>query len=175
MVAGTVVINPKTNEILLISSSSTQDKYIIPKGGIETDEIELPEDTSTDVFDGSGPLKLTETLEEQQHGDYTKTALRETWEEAGVASGTLGPALPVILGNIPGRLALSHPYPEFLKCEYHFYELYTDTLEDKWPEDYKRKRMWVDPIKAVGLLKRQELIDAVKSSSAYKKALKNMV
>lgn len=77
VVAGTVVINHTNRTILLITSSSLRpNKYVLPKGGVEIDE------------------RL----------DYRITAIRETWEEAGVYAASvkcLGPKL-----NIPSLSSL---------------------------------------------------------------------
>lgn len=56
LVAGGVILNNDNTKVLMISSSKNQNKWIIPKGGIEDDEI----------------------------NNYLQAARREIWEEAGV-------------------------------------------------------------------------------------------
>lgn len=151
VVAGGVVYNPTTRQILLISSASHKKKRIIPKGGVENDEGH----------------------------DYRVAAMREIWEEAGVVIShpdDLGSELPggPIIGDIPKRLVSSHPYPNYPKTEFHFFEISTDKvkIEDKWPEDYKRTRVWADPQEAILLLedaKRPELAEAVRRCSLCRK------
>lgn len=151
VVAGTVVINSITRQILLITSSSRPNKFVIPKGGVELDE------------------RL----------DYRIAALRETWEEAGVYASSpscLGPKL----GSNPIANSISHHVrpqkPSFSskasKCEYHFYELDARyaKIEDHWPEGHKRKRVWVTPEDALIKLqgcKKPELVEAVKRCSLF--------
>ncbi|AWU78487.1 hypothetical protein CAS74_002692 [Pichia kudriavzevii] len=55
LVAGGIVLDGTHEKVLMISSAKHPDKWIIPKGGIEDDEVE----------------------------DYGTAALREVWEEAG--------------------------------------------------------------------------------------------
>ncbi|VVT56288.1 uncharacterized protein SAPINGB_P004934 [Magnusiomyces paraingens] len=145
VVAGTVIVDSANKKVLLVSSTSHRDKFILPKGGVEKDEI----------------------------NDYAATALRETWEEAGV-TGTLGIKLgppilklithPKILAELPEPKAF--PYTEF-----HFYELEFGKLEPVWPEGDKRDRVWADPEEAVRLLTksdRPEMVEALERSSLFK-------
>lgn len=73
LVAGTVILNDDKSKVLVVSSESHPDCWVLPKGGWETDEP---------------------TAEE--------SALRETWEEAG-AVGTLTKSLGAIPDMRPPR------------------------------------------------------------------------
>lgn len=67
LVAGGVVLDSKRERVLMVSSSKHRDRWILPKGGVETDEM----------------------------ADFAKAALRETWEEAGAVCQVTRP-LPVV-------------------------------------------------------------------------------
>lgn len=56
LVGGGVVLNKSHDKVLMISSTKHSDKWVLPKGGIEFDEA----------------------------NNFSLSALRETWEEAGV-------------------------------------------------------------------------------------------
>ena len=141
MVAGTVVLNQDRTRVLLISSQARRDRWIIPKGGVEVDEP-----------------------------DCLEAALRETWEEAGAigkVSRYLGPA---IKGECPKEFwdAEIKTASGKRECEFHFYELILEKLEDEWPESAGRDRKWATYEEArMELLKhnRRELAVALEKSS----------
>lgn len=130
---------------------ANRNKYIIPKGGIELDEC----------------------------SDYRITAVRETWEEAGVFISSLdclGPELgdEPIVNDIPKHLRQKHPFPNCYKCEFHFYELDIQNakFENEWPEQKQRERIWTsidDAIDKLEASNRPELLEAVKRCSLYSK------
>ena len=68
IVAGCMCLNETKDKIIMISSSKHKNRWIVPKGGNELDESEL------------------------------ETAVRETWEEAGV-EGIIIKKLPVVLDS----------------------------------------------------------------------------
>lgn len=150
VVAGAVVVNYETRQILLICSSTNPNKFIIPKGGVELDE----------------------------QSDYRIAAVRETWEEAGVYATSidkLGPELGErpIVNMLPMFMRPKHPYPNCPKNEFHFYELDIKhaKLENDWPEAKWRTRIWVSPEEAIEKLKscnRPELVEAVQRCSLFK-------
>jgi diphosphoinositol-polyphosphate diphosphatase len=85
LVAGGIILDDHHEKVLMISSSKHQDKWIIPKGGIELDEAD----------------------------NFGKTALREVWEEAG-AIVTIIKKLPVIKDHRIGSTEpLDFPLCEF--------------------------------------------------------------
>lgn len=141
MVAGCICLNEAKDKVILILSSVHKGKWVLPKGGIETDEKD----------------------------DYMLTAVRESWEEAGV-EGKILQKLPVVYDHrkkapvIKGEFDPLKPQP---KTEFHFYELVVDNLEKKWPECNKRERRWCTYSEAKHELikaKRTELVEALDSS-----------
>ena len=155
LVAGCVCLNNDHTKVLMINSSADRNKWIIPKGGVESDEV---------VTDASG------------EPDYTKTAIRETWEESGC------------IGDIVKKLGFvedMRPPKEWNKdfrnevhtdnvvvnpprSEFHIYEMHMITLKDDFPEAKKRNRKLAtfeeakqDLIRA----KRPELLEALTRSS----------
>lgn len=141
VVAGTVVLSADRKKVLVISSDKKPEYWVLPKGGVEKDE---------------------ET-------DMRKTAKRETWEEAGV-TGEITRKLGVIEDMRPPKAWISEgsegKWPP--RTEFHFYEMVVERIEDKWPEDFKRKRKWVPYNEAVEEMlrhDRKELAEALKQSS----------
>lgn len=144
IVAGCICLDETKDKIIMISSSKHKNKWIIPKGGNELDETEL------------------------------ETAVRETWEEAGV-EGIILKKLPIVLdsrGNkapiIKGDFNSDIATP---KSEFHFFELQVDQLSMEWPEMKKRQRRWCTYSEAkheLIKLKRPELVDALDLSSIIK-------
>ncbi len=123
----------------MISSESHPGQWVIPKGGIETDESD----------------------------DYQKAAKRETWEEAGVV-GNITKSLGIIEDMRPPKKwpVGEDGWPP--RTEFHFFEMEVKEVADEWPESYKRQRKWSDYNEALFELERagrKELMEAVKRSS----------
>lgn len=158
LVAGCVCLNNDHTKVLMINSSADRNKWIIPKGGVENDEV------------------MTDELGEP---DYSKTAIRETWEESG--------CLGEIVKNL-GFVEDMRPPKEWNKnfrneehkdniivnpprSEFHIYQMNIITLKDDFPESRKRNRKLAtfeeakqDLIRA----KRPELLEALTRSSILK-------
>ncbi|KAF6047983.1 NUDIX domain family protein [Candida parapsilosis] len=121
IVAGCICLNETKDKVIMISSSKHKDRWIMPKGGNELDESEL------------------------------ETAVRETWEEAGV-----------------GR---DH-YQEIARGDGFARSKSTlEQLSTTWPEMKKRERRWCTYSEAKHELlksKRPELVDALNMSSIQK-------
>ncbi|KAH3687955.1 hypothetical protein WICPIJ_001070 [Wickerhamomyces pijperi] len=143
LVAGCVVLNNENDKVLLISSSAKKNKWVLPKGGIEIDEKD----------------------------DYKLTAIRETWEEAGV-TGSIISVLPIVQdlrppkewGKMTDEKVMLHPP----RSEFHFFEMKCNELHDVYPESKERKRKWFDFNTAIEELngnKRPELVKILESSS----------
>ncbi|CUS21689.1 LAQU0S03e08416g1_1 [Lachancea quebecensis] len=149
LVAGCVCLDSSKKHVLMIQSSAHKKKWVLPKGGVEKDEP-----------------------------DYESTAVRETWEEAGA------------IGEIVGRLGViedMRPPKEFNtdikafeaatdaevnkhppRSEFHFFEMSVKSLEEEYPESYKRTRKWFSFKEAKEQLiiaKRPELLEALTRSS----------
>ncbi|KAH3668089.1 hypothetical protein OGAPHI_001843 [Ogataea philodendri] len=146
LVAGCVVLNSDHSKVLLISSSKHKDRWILPKGGIESDEID----------------------------SFSMTAARETWEEAGAVGKIIG-KLPVVEDLRYRKDARKMPTPpendKIPRSEFHFYEMEIEQLCDKWPEIDKRMRKWCTYEEAkheVLKAKRYELAEVLGESRIHK-------
>ena len=144
IVAGCMCLNETKDKIIMISSSKHKNRWIVPKGGNELDESEL------------------------------ETAVRETWEEAGV-EGIIIKKLPVVLDSrgslAPVIMGVFDPDVATPKSEFLFFELQVDQLSTSWPEMKKRQRRWCTYSEAkheLLKLKRPELVDALNMSSILK-------
>ena len=152
LVAGCVCLTSDHKQVLMISSSADKSKWIIPKGGVESDE--------------SG---------------FEATAIRETWEEAGCL-GKVTKSLGVVEDMRPpkewntrenfnreskdGDVILHPP-----RSEFHIYEMEIEKLLDEWPESRKRDRKLCSYAVAREELvrsKRPELLEALNRSSIAK-------
>ncbi|CAN6627128.1 diphosphoinositol polyphosphate phosphohydrolase Ddp1p [Trichomonascus vanleenenianus] len=143
MVAGTVVLNHQKDQVLLVSSAARPDCWVLPKGGIESDEA------SPEV-----------------------SALRETWEEAG-AIGKIVRSLGIIEDNRPPKTwkadtvqGANATWPP--RSEFHFFEMEVERLEADYPEADSRKREWMGFSQATAELlrhNRPELAEAISRSS----------
>lgn len=153
LVAGCVCLTSDRHHVLMISSSANRNKWILPKGGIETDEP-----------------------------DYKQTAIRETWEEAG-CTGEIVSSLGVVKDMRPPKAKMMdratferaksdgevNKNPP--RSEFHFYELIIGKLEDNFPEMHKRDRKLFTYREAKQNLieaKRPELLEALTRSSIIK-------
>lgn len=141
LVAGGIVLDKEMDKVLMISSSKHKNRWIIPKGGVEFDEKE----------------------------NFAITALRETWEEAGVV-GEITKKLPVIEDS---RNMLKNPesYEKIPLCEFHFYQMKLIELDTDWPEKDNRLRRWCTYNEAKHELlksKRPELLSALNDSDILK-------
>ncbi|ODV58539.1 polyphosphatase DDP1, partial [Ascoidea rubescens DSM 1968] len=165
VVAGSIPLSSDLEKVLLITSTSSKSKWILPKGGVEKDEL---------------------TVSDAENLDFSLSAKRETWEEAGV-EGLIVKKLGVfhdkrdekILKKMD-QLSLnrhSNNLDDLLKqnviprTEYHLYEISVDILESKYPESHKRERKWCDYKTAkYELLKsrRLELLEALNHSRIVK-------
>ena len=85
-----------------------------------------------------------------------KAALREAWEEAGVAGKARGNALGIYsyTKKQPGRM---------LPCVVAVFAVKVKTLYQKYPEAGQRKRKWFTPKKAAKLLREPELRQIVRN------------
>lgn len=139
MVAGCICLNETRDKVIMILSSAHKGKWVLPKGGIELDETD----------------------------DFIVTAVRETWEEAGV-EGKIVKKLPVVYDSrgqkAPVITGEFDPLKTTPKTEFHFYELVVAQLSQTWPESDKRQRRWCTYSEAKHELlkaKRPELVAAL--------------
>lgn len=143
MVAGCICLNEAKDKVIMILSSKHKDRWILPKGGIELDEGE----------------------------DFVVSAVRETWEEAGI-EGKITQKLPVVYDKRKDAPIIKGEFNDIIpKTEFHFYEMIIDTLSVKWPESDKRQRKWCSYSEAKHELiksNRLELIDALNSCDILK-------
>ncbi|KAL3233202.1 Diphosphoinositol polyphosphate phosphohydrolase DDP1 [Nakaseomyces bracarensis] len=152
VVAGCVCLDREKKRVLMISSSANRSKWILPKGGVESDEL-----------------------------DFRETAKRETWEEAGCI-GEVGVSLGIVHDMRPPKEwsdrkmfenatsdAEVNKHPP--RSEFHFYEMIVEEVADNFPEEAKRDRKWFTYSDAKQNLlnaKRPELLEALNRSSIIK-------
>lgn len=149
MVAGSVILTPNRDHVLLISSTAHPTKLVIPKGGIETDES----------------------------ADFLQTAIRESWEEGGVElQGCQWRYLGMY--RSPEPLPEDEKGKKKSRTEFHFYEfilapsdIQNDSpsrIKSAWPESERRGRRWLSFTQAKDELVRNnrlELVQALELSS----------
>lgn len=150
MVAGCICLDETKDKVVMILSSAHKGKWVLPKGGIETDEGD----------------------------DYSVSAVRETWEEAG-CEGRIVAKLPVVYDmRGPKAPVLSReerrqefdPAKVVPRLEFHFYEMLVTNMSSTWPEP-ERERRWCTYAEAKHELekaKRPELVAALESLSIVK-------
>lgn len=146
IVAGCVCLSTDHEKVVMILSSAHKNKWVLPKGGVELDEVD----------------------------DYSTAAERETWEEAGV-EGCISRKLPTVMDsrghNAPIIKGDFDPVKLVPKSEFHFYEMVVDQLSIDWPECQERQRRWCTFSEAIHELqkaKRPELILVLEASSILK-------
>lgn len=145
VVAGCICLDADKRKVVLILSSVHKGRWVLPKGGVEEDEA----------------------------GEYMLTAVRETWEEAGV-EGKILRKLSVIDDLRKNATVIKgdfDPSREVPKSQFHFYELIVDSLSSTWPESSTRQRRWCTYSEAKHELikaKRPELLQALDESSIAK-------
>lgn len=148
MVAGCVCLNDRKDKVVMVLSMSANNKWVLPKGGIELDEGD----------------------------DYVVSAVRETWEEAG-CEGKIFKKLPVVLDSRGQKAPVLEQGKDFdpkktiPKSEFHFYEMEVDNLSQVWPEQKMRLRRWCTYSEAKHELlkaRRPELVAALDSSRIWK-------
>lgn len=144
MVAGCVALNSDKTEVIMIQSTSSRKEWILPKGGIEMDEV-----------------------------DFRSTARRETWEESGVV-GEIERYLGKIESTRPSKKcegAEEDNKKALNFLEFYFYEMRVTELADEYPEKHKRRRKWFTYTQAKNELERgdrSELLEALKRSRIIK-------
>lgn len=154
LVAGVVALSRDKTKVLLITSSARPDKFVMPKGGYETDE-DSPE----------------------------AAALREAWEEAGI-EGKISTSLGVIEDMRPAKTFTGVSDPGLgvgdwehgnglpPRSEFYFFEMTVEKEAEEWPESFRRVRRWVGYSEACANLKsRPELLEALRRSSIVKDAV----
>jgi hypothetical protein len=122
-------------------------------------------------------LKITGVLggiELDEGDDFIVTAVRETWEEAGV-EGKIVKKLPVVYDSRGAKAPVIKgewdPLKVTPKSEFHFYELIVEKLSMVWPESEMRERKWCSYSEARHELikaKRPELAEVLASSEIIK-------
>lgn len=146
LVAGCVILNDSKTKILMVQSSSHKCRWVLPKGGVEIDEI-----------------------------DYKDTAIRESWEEAGVI-GKIVKYLGVIEDSRPSKRWIPATSGDKIikhspRSEFYFYELELTEICDEYPEKNKRLRRWFSYLEAKSQLEkseRYEFLEILEKSSIKK-------
>ncbi|SMN22981.1 similar to Saccharomyces cerevisiae YOR163W DDP1 Polyphosphate phosphatase [Maudiozyma saulgeensis] len=158
IVAGCVCLTADHSKVLMINSSADRNKWIIPKGGVENDEV---------VTNADGTI------------DYSKTAIRETWEESGCV-GEIVDKLGFVEDMRPPKEWNNNFKDEIHKdniivhpprSEFHIFEMQIVKLKEEFPESQKRNRKLASFEEAKQDLinsKRPELLEALKRSSILK-------
>ncbi|ODV94589.1 hypothetical protein PACTADRAFT_50465 [Pachysolen tannophilus NRRL Y-2460] len=154
LIAGCVALNEDKTKLIMVTSAKHKNRWIIPKGGIEKDE----------------------------ENDYAITAIRETWEEAGIIGNILAKLTPVedhrfVKELDEGQKAfidvnnMDDDLSKIPRSEFHFYEMEVKELCQEWPESDTRDRRWCTYSEAKHELtkaKRPELLAALNESSIRK-------
>ncbi|XBW36450.1 hypothetical protein QEN19_002028 [Hanseniaspora menglaensis] len=170
IVGGCVPLNKAKDKVLMIQSSFGGN-FIIPKGGIEQDELMYKKIEPNDIetlaknkkflkgFLDQNRLKI-KTEEKGKHFffnhenipdvtyDFSQGALRETWEEAGVKGkvikslGTFYDTKdPVSYSDFVSWA--KRVRGKFPKAIDTYYQVEVDEVSEEWPEKEKRKQKWL--------------------------------
>ncbi|EFP78199.1 hypothetical protein PGT21_013536 [Puccinia graminis f. sp. tritici] len=113
-------------EYLLVSSRKHLGSWVLPKGGVEKEEV----------------------------SDHGLAALREAWEEGGIR-GKLGDRLHVS-SDPKAHRAIQKIKIFIPRAEYSFWLIKVDEGEagvsSSWPEEHERERRWVRRQEAIDLV-----------------------
>ncbi|ODV79132.1 uncharacterized protein CANTADRAFT_21901 [Suhomyces tanzawaensis NRRL Y-17324] len=145
MVAGCICLNDTKDKVVMVQSMAHVGRWVLPKGGIELDEGD----------------------------DFLVSAVRETWEEAGV-EGRVMKKLEVVLDSRGKKAPVVSEITDakvIPKSEFHFYELLVTSMSQDWPEADQRERRWCtysDAVHELTRAKRPELIQALDLLSILK-------
>lgn len=171
IVGGCVPLDKSRKKILMIRSSNGG-SWIIPKGGIEFDELryrkletkEIEEIENQKLFLKSflDPNRLEVESKKKESEvffnlekipgvtyDFNEGALRESWEEAGVKgkiNKTLGTYYDI---RDPNSYSNFIPWTKrtrgcFPKAIDSYYQMIVDEVCSEWPEKNKRKQKWLE-------------------------------
>lgn len=152
IVAGCIIIDEKTKKLMLLTYGDSH-HYHFPKGGVETNELKYKK------------MEKTENYEDIPNVGYSfmESALRETWEEAGV-KGTISKELGMYYyynsSVITDKLHewVNKKLKKFPKSIEYYYEMKVEKVCDVWPDGSVRPRKWF------GL---QECLDELVSNGRY--------
>lgn len=146
IVAGCICLDEAKEKVVMVLSTSHPNKWVLPKGGVELDEVD----------------------------SFVQTAIRETWEEAGV-EGKITQKLPIVQDSRGSKAPVVKgdfdPAVVVPKSEFHFYEMIVDNLSKTWPESSFRQRRWCTYSEAKHELEkanRPELVEALNLSAITK-------
>lgn len=144
--AGCICLDEAKEKVVMVLSTSHPNKWVLPKGGVELDEVD----------------------------SFVQTAIRETWEEAGV-EGKITQKLPIVQDSRGSKAPVVKgdfdPAVVVPKSEFHFYEMIVDNLSKTWPESSFRQRRWCTYSEAKHELEkanRPELVEALNLSAITK-------
>lgn len=145
VVAGCFPIDLKKKKILMIKHKKGGN-FIIPKGGIEFDELRYKKMA----------CKTPQNFEDIPGVTYCfrEGALRETWEEAGVkgkVTKDLGFFYYTDSSNTNENYQawVNRKPKKFTKSIEYYYQMEVDEVCTSWPEEDKRIQKWVDLDQAV--------------------------
>lgn len=152
IVAGCIIIDKKTERLLLLTYGDSH-HYHFPKGGVEIDELKYKKMEKTKNYESIPNVGYS----------FMESALRETWEEAGV-KGVISKELgmyyyynsSVITENL--HEWVNKKLKRFPKSIEYYYEMNIQEVCDVWPDGAVRPRKWF------GL---QECLDELVSNGRY--------
>ncbi|KAL6931869.1 uncharacterized protein HGUI_03962 [Hanseniaspora guilliermondii] len=152
IVAGCIIIDEKTQKVMLLTYGNSH-HYHSPKGGVEIDELKYTKTNRTENYEGIPNVGYS----------FMESALRETWEEAGV-KGTISKELGLYYyydsSVITDKLHewVNKKPKKFPKSIEYYYEMKVEEVCDVWPDGPVRPRKWF------GL---QECLDELVSNGRY--------
>ena len=137
IVAGCVIVNKKTQKVMLITYGNSH-HYHFPKGGVENDEIRYKQGKTANYEDIPGV-----------EYSFMESALRETWEEAGVKGRVVKDLGKYYYYNDSVITDEIHQWvnkkpKKFPKSVEYYYEMEVNEVCDLWPDGESRPRKWFD-------------------------------